>query len=442
MSFPLFHRQVLLLFSMLSLAGAAHGDARSWEFDLKTPGTYKVQVRHDVERAMLPQGTVATYSIESKEKTIKRDDPYLTLGQPVIPLVLDVTRPQKARVVIEGVPAAVLKQTTVYVFERNTNYPDEYLDPKKTVDVTEVKAIRQILKQPEQRIDLARANLSIDKMIDPSIDIQANLRSIETIVTRIRTMAGPNASSTATALAIKRYLYEPGEWNDQRPFQYDLNDPLGTKISNKLLPTYLSSRKGNCVSMPFLFIVLGQRLGIDVTASTAPLHVFVKFKDETGAMYNLETTSGANPARDVWYREQMPMTDKAIASGVYLRPLSKREMVALMATTLLEHFVEQGEFEKAIALSDLILEYYPKSVQAMVTKGSAHYALMNKYYAGKYRSPDEVPDRLKGHFQYLSQNNVQWFAKAEALGWREPKKEDEEKYLQKISQERQIKRIN
>ena len=78
----------------------------------------------------------------------------------------------------------------------------------------------------------------------------------------------------------------------------------------------------------------------------------------------------------------------------------------------------------------------------MVTRGSAYYGLMKKYYAGKYRSPAEVPDRLKGHFQYLSQNNVQWFANAEALGWRQPKKEEEEAYLQKISQERQGKRTN
>jgi hypothetical protein len=37
---------------------------------------------------------------------------------------------------------------------------------------------------------------------------------------------------------------------------------------------------------------------------------------------------------------------------------------------------------------------------------------------------------------------VQWFANAEALGWRQPKKEEEEAYLQKISQERQGKRTN
>ena len=54
--------------------------------------------------------------------------------------------------------------------------------------------------------------------------------------------------------ALKRYIYEPGEWNNFQPYQYDMDDPLGTKLSNKLLSHYLAAKKGNCVTMPFLFI--------------------------------------------------------------------------------------------------------------------------------------------------------------------------------------------
>ena len=59
-----------------------------------------------------------------------------------------------------------------------------------------------------------------------------------------------------------QYLYHPGEWNDNKPFQYDLDDPLGTKKpNNKLISNYLKTRKGNCVSMPILVQSLGERLG-------------------------------------------------------------------------------------------------------------------------------------------------------------------------------------
>jgi|GEM_PF-4836433 len=41
----------------------------------------------------------------------------------------------------------------------------------------EVLAIRAILQKPEKEIDLARTKVSIDHMIDPSIDIETTLKN-------------------------------------------------------------------------------------------------------------------------------------------------------------------------------------------------------------------------------------------------------------------------
>lgn len=415
----------------LSLSAHAEQSVRTWEFDLKTPGNYKVQVEHDVAGSV-PRNTQVSYSIELGGKTIKRELDFMP-NRAFIPLITDITRPQKIRVAIAGLPESALQQTRVYVFDSDTQFPGEYFDAGKSIDLGAAQRLRAILRQPGPGIDLARTKLTIDQLIDPTVDIDANLKKIDAMTAEIKVMAGVGASSTARVLAIKRYLYEPGTWNDFQPYQYDLDDPLGTKVSNKLLPHYLVSKKGNCVTMPFLFLILGQRLGLDVTAATAPLHILVRFKDEAGTSYNLETTSGADPARDAWYREQMPMTDQAIANGVYLRALSRRETVALMGTTLAEYYFELGEFEKAITIADLTLQYYPKDVDAMIMKGSAYYRLIGKYY-GEYRSPGEIPPNRRGYFEYLSKNNLQWFAKAEALGWREPRKGDDEKYLRSIKE--------
>ena len=124
---------------------------------------------------------------------------------------------------------------------------------------------------------------------------------------------------------------------------------------------------------------------------------------------------------------------------MYLRALTKKETAALMVATLAEYYFEQQEFEKAIAITDLTLEYNPRNMEAILRKGSAYYRLMDKYYFQKYRTRDDIPDRAKGHYEYLSQNNMRWFAKAEALGWRQPSREDAEKYLQTVNQARNLK---
>jgi regulator of sirC expression with transglutaminase-like and TPR domain len=433
----LLYRQLVPFIALgLSFSAQAAQPSRTWEFNLKTPGTYEVHVQHLIKGATVPRGSEATYTFQTRETTLKRDLPFYPKDNdhPVVVLIADITGPQKAKVVISGLPQPLLQQTRVYVIDGNTRYPYEWFDPGKSVDLKSARLIRDILKQPEPEIDLARAKLTIDKLIDPSVNIEAGLNEIDDMVAKVKAIPDFSTSQTAKLQALKRYLYEPGEWNNFQPFQYDLDDPLGTTISHKLLLHYLGTRKGNCVTMPLLFVILGQRLGIDVTAATAPVHILVKFRDETGVWSNLETTSGAEPARDAWIRQQLPMTDLAIANGVYLRPLTKKETSALMAETLTEHYVDLHEFEKVITVSNLILEYYPKNVTVMIRKSNAYYDLMQKYYVQRYRSPDDILDRAKGHYLYLSQNNRFWATKAQALGWQEWRQEDDENYLQAIKE--------
>ena len=161
--------------------------------------------------------------------------------------------------------------------------------------------IRAILDKPDDQIDLTETTLVIDRMIDPSIDITANLQRLDSMVKEIKATLPMMASSSARVEALRRYLYVAGSWNANQPFRYDFDDPFGQDVRNKLLPTYLVSRKGNCVSMPLLFILMGQKLGLDVTASRAPAHVFIKYRNEAGQVTNLEATSGALPKQDSSY---------------------------------------------------------------------------------------------------------------------------------------------
>lgn len=300
--------------------------------------------------------------------------------------------------------------------------------------VKEASRIDALLRQPEKNIDLARIKLTIDKMIDPSIDVDAGLRQIDEMAVQVRSMLhGPQSSSTRLQV-LQAYIYEKGPWNSYQPFSYDLKDPLGNNIRNKLLPNYIESKKGNCVTMPLLFVILGQRFGLDVSISTAPFHLFVKYTDpETGSTFNLEATSGAKPARDMWIRQQIPMTDDAIANGLYMQKLSKREAAAVMATTLAEYFAQKQQHEKVIALSDVILKYYPKEVGSMLRKGSAYGRLAKAHFVSKYPQPNLIPPEEMDYFVYLEQQNRLWFTKAESLGWRESGRDQEAQYIQTIN---------
>ncbi|HVQ07987.1 MAG TPA: transglutaminase family protein [Allosphingosinicella sp.] len=219
---------------------------------------------------------------------------------------------------------------------------------------------RQVLSPPDDRLDFANAKLAFDHIVDPSINADATLAQIGRLAAEATALAGPHATDAAKLAALRRVIYEGGAWNDNRPLSYDQTDPLGQNVRNKLISTYLATRRGNCVSMPMLFLLVGERMGLNLSLATAPLHVFVRYIDPLGREMNLEATSGGHPARTIRYRQQMPMSDRAVESGLYLRTLTRREVVALMATTVVEFLISERRFQEAIEVGEIILRHAPR----------------------------------------------------------------------------------
>ncbi len=280
-----------------------------------------------------------------------------------------------------------------------------------------VQTIEELFVSDPSELDWAETKLTIDRLIDPSVDVPARLAEINTMVVTIKTMIPRGANSWNKIEAIRQYIYQPGPWNNHQTFAYDHADPIGKILSNKLLADYLDDRLGNCITMPFLFLSLADRLDLNVTASTAPLHVLVKFTDDTGTTYNLEPTSGAGPTRDIWYREQLPMTDVALRNRVYLDALSRTETLAVMSMVLVEHLIETGRYQEAIAVSDIILAHYPHYAYALVKRGTAYYHLIRTEFYERYSTAQDVPPELHARLSHLNHQNQSAFARAEALGW-------------------------
>lgn len=241
------------------------------------------------------------------------------------------------------------------------------------------------------------------------------------MVKAARKMAGPRASDGAKIDAVRKVLYEAGPWNGNRPFAYDHADPLGENINNKLLSVYLKTRLGNCVTMPTLFMIIGRQLGLNLTLSTAPLHVLVRYTRPGIHPFNIETTSGGSFARDDWYRQQFPMSDRAIQSGLYLRTHSDRETIAVMATTVMDYLISVGRNEEAIAVADTILSANPQDGYVMVRKGTAISSIIKAEFEDKFVIPALIPVNLRRRYSLLTAAYQKAFADAEALGWEKSK---------------------
>jgi regulator of sirC expression with transglutaminase-like and TPR domain len=177
-------------------------------------------------------------------------------------------------------------------------------------------AVEAILSAPDADLDYAEAKLALDLLVDPWLNTDAARAELDRLTDAALRLAGPGAHPGQKLAALRGLIYEPGPWNEERPFAYDQSDPDGTFIPNKMLANYLARRVGNCVSMPVLFLILAERIGLDMALAAAPFHIFVRHCMPDGRIINLETTSGAHPARDEWYHQLAPMSDRALASGI------------------------------------------------------------------------------------------------------------------------------
>ncbi|ODS64550.1 MAG: hypothetical protein ABS41_02335 [Arenimonas sp. SCN 70-307] len=296
--------------------------------------------------------------------------------------------------------------------------------------------IASILERPDGQIDLLEAKLAIDRLISPEIDAEAVRLQIDALVTSVKGRIPAGASNLAKLNVLLSTLYEPGPWNGGRPFQYDLDDPLGRNLQNKLLSVYLTTRKGNCVSMPILFAIVGQRLGLPVTLATAPSHVLVKFRGDDGAWLNVEATAGGFKY-DSSYERETGISPRAIETGIYLRPLSRRESVTVMMSSLMEHYGKAGLHAQRIAAADLALKVDPRDVVAMQHKGAAYYLMFQEKFVSRYPDPNQIPADQRAEFFSISQENLRWYAEAERLGWTPPSEEQEARYLESIRREKE-----
>lgn len=289
---------------------------------------------------------------------------------------------------------------------------------------------------PDDQVNYASAKLVVDQLIDPDTDSADVLRELDRWDRAVRTNVPMGANSRQTLDALLKTLYQPGHWNDGKPFTYDLNDPLGKNPVNKRLATYLATRKGNCVSMPILVAILGQRLGLTITLTTAPEHVLAKFADDSIQNWvNVEATGGGYK-RDESYIRDTGISQTALDNEIYLRPLRPHESVGVIASTLMEHYAREGHGDALMEVADLALAANPKDTVAMIWKANAAYLLIQSRYQRKYPNAADIPPGLVPDFQRLSQENQAWFAKAEALGWSQKTPDQEASYLQSIQREK------
>lgn len=222
------------------------------------------------------------------------------------------------------------------------------------------------------------------------------------------------------------------------PMQYDFDDFQGQQDYSKLFVTkLLSSHKGQCHSLPLLYLILCEKAGAEASLAFSPQHSYIKFKDKRNNWHNLELTQGVMTT-DAFIIGSGFINAAAIKHGVYMQPQTKEQVIAQCLSDLASGYIHKYGYDKfVIQCIDSVLAYAPTNTSALAMKSNYH-SIHLSYAAHQVGSPP--PDTLKVNYPYIyklyeERNNV--YRKLDEIGFVEMPKEVYENWLNSVNKEKE-----
>jgi antitoxin component HigA of HigAB toxin-antitoxin module len=214
-----------------------------------------------------------------------------------------------------------------------------------------------------------------------------------------------------------------------KPFLYDFDDFLGEKDWTKMFVTkLLKTGKGQCHSLPLLYLILAEEIKAKAWLALAPEHSYIKFADNTGRnILNFETTNGNAVSYD-WLMESGYINSLAIKNNTYLDTLGKNQLYATLLSDLVMGYTNKFGYDEFVeTMVDTILKIHPQSVQGLIFRADL-LALLTKYElkkAGKppiekiqqYPEANKYYTALMQHYDFIDGLGYQQMPKDKYAAW-------------------------
>ncbi len=136
------------------------------------------------------------------------------------------------------------------------------------------------------------------------------------------------------------YIHSKGERKGHLPYYYDFIDPIGKDRRNYFVTKTLATGSGQCHTLPVVYLLLAEALGVEVYMAYNPQHSFIRFRNNGGSVINYETTVD-NYLPDAFYMETLPAMAGAYQNSFYIHNLDKRQVVASVLFDLGASFVRE-----------------------------------------------------------------------------------------------------
>ncbi len=220
------------------------------------------------------------------------------------------------------------------------------------------------------------------------------------------------------------------------PFKYDFNDYNGSKdLTQTFTAKMLWSGKGQCQSMPEVYLMLIEQLGAKAWLSLAPQHFYILFANKAGRLLSFETTNG-NVVSNTWAAQSGFINAKAVKNNSYLDTLSKRQLYAQCLDNLLFGYLRKFDYDDfAEAVKQKILQIDSSNMRALIIDAQIKQMIaLRKIDAAGRPKEGDLPKYPEAYKAYLEMRAA--VDKVDNLGYQDMPEEAYQRWLRSIEQEK------
>lgn len=155
------------------------------------------------------------------------------------------------------------------------------------------------------------------------------------------------------------------------PYQYDFDDCFAKENwANMFVTKLMLTHKGNCHSLPFLYKMVAEALGMKVWLSFTPNHIYLRNRCKKTGWYNTELTNAMFPT-EAWVMTSGYVSVNSIVSGIYMDTLSLKQSVVVCVNDLAKGYqrkFKNSDLQFVLNCCELGLKYYPNYAELLLLK--------------------------------------------------------------------------
>src|SRR5579863_2893100 len=224
-----------------------------------------------------------------------------------------------------------------------------------------MEALRWAIQdQPEARLDVAA--LEIASIETPDLDPEPFLSVLDRIASGIAARLPASADGPEFVRITNDYLF--GDLGF-RGNEIDYNDPR-----NSCLNYVLDRRTGIPIALSVVYIEVARRLGQPVSGVGLPGHFIVQYDDGEFATYIDPFHSGKLLTLEDCRKLARDRTGSD-ADATALAPVGTRYIVVRMLNNLRTSYFRGKQFDKMVAVTDLLIEAFPQNAEYYKARGVA-----------------------------------------------------------------------